>query len=158
MNSHPHRRFRFRYWLTAVAVLALLAWSKADERTVGQQIESTVATFGQKADEARVDIRREMAQATSDTTAATQKLTSKLESATDKVASKVQDTAITVRVKAELAKDDQLAALKIDVDTRRGAVKLLGTTPDASARERADRLTASVQGVISVDNQLVVRA
>lgn len=156
MTFHPRRRFRFRVWLTAVAVLALVACGHADERTVGQKIDSTVSEIGQTAGEAKADVKREMAQATSDTTAATEQLASQFESATDKLKSTVRDTAITAIVKAQLAKDDRLSALKIRVNTHRGTVKLAGTVPDAPARERADQLAAGVQGVIGVDNQLTV--
>ena len=155
MNKHPHRHIKLL--LTAAAMLALTACGKADERTVGQQIDSAVAKVEQKTAVAKAEIKQEMAEAKSSTDAATDKLASKLESASDKLATSVQDAAITTGVNAELAKDDKLSALKINVDTRQGAVKLQGTAPDTLSRERAARLAASVKGVVSVDNQLVVR-
>jgi osmotically-inducible protein OsmY len=74
----------------------------------------------------------------------------------DKVADAVGDAAITLAVTAELAKDAQLSALRIDVDTLDGRVTLAGSAPNGSARDRATLLTQSVKGVKSVDNRLAV--
>ena len=68
----------------------------------------------------------------------------------------VDDTAITTKVNAALAADDQLSALKIDVDTEAGNVELTGTAPDAASRERATTLAAAVDGVVTVENRLTV--
>lgn len=74
----------------------------------------------------------------------------------DKVAVAVGDAAITVAVNAELAKDAQLSALRIDVDTLDGRVTLAGSAPDGTARDRATLLAQGVKGVKSVDNRLAV--
>jgi osmotically-inducible protein OsmY len=74
----------------------------------------------------------------------------------DKVADAVGDAAITVAVNAELAKDAQLSALRIDVDTLDGRVTLAGSAPNDTARDRAAVLAQSVKGVKSVDNRLAV--
>ncbi|MBI3369988.1 MAG: BON domain-containing protein, partial [Burkholderiales bacterium] len=50
-----------------------------------------------------------------------------------------------------------LSALRIDVDTNNGNVRLSGVAPSVTARERASRLAAAVKGVNSVDNRLEVR-
>ncbi len=74
----------------------------------------------------------------------------------DKVADAVGDAAITVAVNAELAKDAQLSALRIDVDTLDGRVTLAGSAPNDAARDRATLLAQGVKGVKSVDNRLAV--
>jgi hyperosmotically inducible protein len=74
----------------------------------------------------------------------------------DKVADAVGDAAVTVAVNAELAKDAQLSALRIDVDTLDGRVTLAGSAPNDAARDRATVLAQSVKGVKSVDNRLAV--
>ena len=74
----------------------------------------------------------------------------------DKVADAVGDAAVTVAVNAELAKDAQLSALRIDVDTLDGRVTLAGSAPNAAARDRATLLAQSVKGVKSVENRLAV--
>ena len=79
-------------------------------------------------------------------------------SAGEKIGDKVADAVITTSVKAELAKDASLSALKINVDTDNGRVALRGTAPSSAAREHATALAAGVKGVASVDNQLTVEA
>ena len=66
----------------------------------------------------------------------------------------VGDAAITVAVNTALAKDADLSALRIDVDTANGRVRLTGRAPDEAARQRASSLARAVDGVKSVDNQL----
>jgi hyperosmotically inducible periplasmic protein len=69
----------------------------------------------------------------------------------------VADAAITASVNADLAKDNDLSALRIDVDTHNGHVTLKGTAPSEAAKERAARMAGQVKGVTSVDNQLIVQ-
>jgi hyperosmotically inducible periplasmic protein len=77
-------------------------------------------------------------------------------SAADSTSNAVSDAAITAQVNAQLAKDPNLSAMTIDVDTAGGKVALHGTAPDASAKERATTLAQGVKGVQGVDNQLTV--
>ena len=76
--------------------------------------------------------------------------------AADSAAQSATDMAITTKVNAALAADDQLSALKIDVDTEAGNVALTGTAPDEASRERATTLAAAVDGVVTVENRLTV--
>lgn len=71
-------------------------------------------------------------------------------------ADKVSDAVITSSVKAELVKDPNLSALKINVDTDAGRVLLQGSAPNNTARDQAMKLAQGVKGVVSVDNQLKV--
>ena len=76
--------------------------------------------------------------------------------ASDKIGDKVADAVITTSVNAELAKDSELSALKINVDTANGRVALHGTAPTATSREHASSLAMGVKGVVGVDNKLTV--
>jgi hyperosmotically inducible protein len=80
-----------------------------------------------------------------------------LRQAGSQISDRVTDAVITTSVTEELSKDQRLVATKIDVDTTSGRVALRGTAPDAAARDRATQLALGVKGVVSVDNQLVVR-
>jgi hypothetical protein len=73
-------------------------------------------------------------------------------------AAKVDDAAITASVSAGLAKDSELSARQISVETHAGTVKLVGPAPSAEAKARASEIAKSVSGVASVDNQLEVRS
>ena len=68
------------------------------------------------------------------------------------------DAAITAQVAAGLAKDPELSALKINVDTKGGVVTLSGPAPTAQAKERATGIAKGVKGVGGVNNQLTVHA
>lgn len=66
------------------------------------------------------------------------------------------DAAITAKIQLELADDPGLKALKIKVATKDGLVDLTGTAPDLISKDRATRAAATVKGVLSVDNHMVV--
>ena len=130
--------------LAAVSLLA--ACDRQDNRTVGQKTDQAVASAERKANEIGAEARqagRDARQAMGD--------------AADAVADKSRDAAITAEVKARLARDTQLSALAINVDTTSGRVVLRGTAPDTGSRSRASELARSVDGVVSVDNDLSVQ-
>ena len=130
----------------AAAALTLAACNRAeDSRTVGQQVDSAVAKVEKKTDEIQADAR-----------AAGEKAKENTAGAVDTVASKAKDATITTSVNAELAKDSQLSALRINVDTVEGRVALRGTAPNSAARDRAAQLAQRIDGVKAVDNQLTV--
>ncbi|HEX2539463.1 MAG TPA: BON domain-containing protein [Caldimonas sp.] len=68
------------------------------------------------------------------------------------------DTAMTAKVKAALIADGEVEAMRIDVDSRDGAVKLSGTQPTQAGIDRALSITKGIDGVKSVDSQLRVDA
>jgi hyperosmotically inducible protein len=130
------------------AAFALAACNRNDDgMTAGQKVDETVAKVEQKTDQAQASMERGAEQAKQ---AATE--------AGDKMAGAVSDATITTTVNAELAKDDKLSAIKINVDTSQGRVALRGTAPDAESKDRATRIAANVKGVMSVDNQLTIDA
>ena len=100
--------------------------------------------------------RREQAAAGNDATVAMDKAGRATENATNKMGAKIDDAMITTSVKAELAKDANLSAMKINVDTNQGRVMLKGKAPSNEAREHATTLAQNVKGVVAVDNQLTV--
>jgi osmotically-inducible protein OsmY len=71
-------------------------------------------------------------------------------------ADKAKDATITASVKSAFMAEPTLSALRIDVDTSDGRVVLRGSAPDATARGRAAQLARGVDGVVAVENQLVV--
>ena len=131
-----------------IAAVALVACNRVDEpRTAGQVLDQTVTQVENKAKEIGADMR-----------AGGAKAADAVAGASTKAADAMRDAAITVEVKAMLAKDPGLSALRIDVDTAAGRVALRGTAPTASARERATQLAKAVTGVTGVDNELSVKS
>lgn len=68
----------------------------------------------------------------------------------------VDDAAILAQIKAQLAADSELSALKINVDSMQGAVRLRGEVKTVALRRKAETLARGIKGVKSVDNQLVI--
>ncbi|MDB5770398.1 MAG: hyperosmotically inducible periplasmic protein [Burkholderiales bacterium] len=68
----------------------------------------------------------------------------------------VDDAAITAKIKAALLADPEVSALKVNVDTAQGNVKLKGEVKSLALRKKVESLAKGVAGVRSVDNQLVI--
>lgn len=68
----------------------------------------------------------------------------------------VDDAAITSKVKTALLADPDIGGLKINVDTASGVVKLKGEIKTMALRKKAESIARGVEGVKSVDNQLVI--
>ena len=69
----------------------------------------------------------------------------------------VDDAQITTAVKSKLMWSKRADGLTTDVDTRRGRVTMTGTADTPSERDVATRLAMNTRGVVSVDNQMVVK-
>lgn len=70
----------------------------------------------------------------------------------------IDDATITTAVKSKLLWSKNADGLTADVDTERGKVRLQGSADTAAAKDLAGRLAANTRGVVSVNNQLVVKA
>ena len=132
--------------LAVTAALALAACGKADEpTTAGEKLDAAISTVEQKSEEVGKDMKQGLDAAKAGTA-----------EAVDTLKAESQDASITTKVTAELARDPELSALKIDVDTHAGAVVLKGTAPSDAAKDRAVTLARAVAGVVSVESQLRV--
>ena len=146
--------------ILAVSALALglAACGKTEEPTVGQRLDSAVKKTEQAAADARVKAESAMqnAETKMEQGAANAEATAKDAANTAKGA--IDDATITAQVNAGLAKDPDLSALKINVETVNGKVTLNGPAPSTVARDRAEAIAKSVTGVTSVNYQLVFTA
>lgn len=68
----------------------------------------------------------------------------------------VDDVTIGTQLKAALVADPELSALKINVDTTQGAVRLRGEVKNIAQWRKAESLARGIKGVKSVDNQLLI--
>lgn len=66
----------------------------------------------------------------------------------------VDDTWITGKVKAALAKDESLKAREINVETFKGEVQLSGFVANPADVNQAETLTRSIKGVKDVKNDI----
>jgi hyperosmotically inducible periplasmic protein len=71
------------------------------------------------------------------------------------VGTALSDTAITATVKARLMREESIESAEIHVTTTNGVVTLEGTVGSAAAKASAEDAAMSVDGVKSVDNNLV---
>jgi osmotically-inducible protein OsmY len=69
----------------------------------------------------------------------------------------IDDATITAVVKSKLLWSKHTDGMITDVDTKSGTVTLIGGAESAQARELAGRLAMNTDGVVAVDNKLVVR-
>ncbi|MDP9929693.1 osmotically-inducible protein OsmY [Variovorax paradoxus] len=158
-----------RTWLAlllAGAALTLAACDGPDNRTAGQKLDSAIEKTEKAADTAAAKTGEAVrdAKAKIDASGATAEVKEGLanlkdaaKSAGNAVSATADDGAITSSVSAGLAKDPELSAIKIDVDTKGGVVSLKGPAPNAAAKTRAEEIAKGVQGVTSVNNQLEVK-
>ena len=171
MTSHtsPHTGLNAQRPMATVAIagslLVLMALGacgkKDDSQTVGQKVDSAIAKTEQAARETKEKASASMSKAEDTMKVEAQKAEDSTKKAVDKAVDKIsttaQDIAITSSISAALAKDPDLSAIRIDVDTKGGAVTLNGPAPTTAARDKATVLAKAVKGVMSVDNKLVVK-
>ncbi|HEX7970979.1 MAG TPA: BON domain-containing protein [Thiobacillus sp.] len=74
-----------------------------------------------------------------------------------KVGELIDDAWITTKIKTLLLKEDLLSALKIDVDTKDGMVRLSGQVDKAEQVARAVDIASNVEGVKSVQMDLLLK-
>lgn len=135
---------------TFVMAFGLSACNKADDgRTVGQKVGQTIDQGAAEVDRAAKTVGDSAKQGA-------QEAARKAEDASRQVSASVNDMAITAAVKAGLAKDKDLSALRVNVDTKDGHVSLYGSAPSQAARDRATQIAQAEKGVTGVDNRLTV--
>jgi hyperosmotically inducible periplasmic protein len=75
-----------------------------------------------------------------------------------KVSQVVSDSVITTKAKAKLLAEESLKSLKISVETYKGEVILSGFVANETMKAKAEQVVASVEGVRSIKNGLVVKS
>jgi osmotically-inducible protein OsmY len=68
-----------------------------------------------------------------------------------------EDSTITASVKSKMAADTTVPAMKINVDTKDGAVTLTGEVDNDAAKAKAETIAKGVEGVKSVKNNITVK-
>ena len=130
----------------------------AGNTTVGQKVDAAI----DKTRDVAADVRTEAKAALGDAEARYRQdgpeVEARAKDAATRAGKLIDDSAITAQIATRIARDAELSALRIDVDTKNGAVVLRGPAPTDAARKRAAELARGVDGVLSVDNQLIVTA
>jgi hyperosmotically inducible protein len=71
------------------------------------------------------------------------------------VSAAISDTATTAKVKTKFMEDTRLKDTDISVSTANGIVTLTGTAQTSEAKNAAEEISTHVEGVKSVDNQIM---
>lgn len=69
----------------------------------------------------------------------------------------VDDATISTRVKARLAQDAEVSAMRIQVETLNGIVQLAGFAASDTEKAKAERIARGVPDVKDVRNSIIVR-
>jgi hyperosmotically inducible protein len=153
---------RGSWWTFAIvaAALALAGCDKSDNRTAGEKVDAAVARTEQAAQEARAKTEQVAGEAKAkvESSDAATRISDAAKDAGSAITAAAGDASITAAVNAGLAKDPELSAVRIDVDTQAGKVTLRGPAPTPGAKTRAEQIAKDVKGVSAVDNQLEVKA
>ena len=75
---------------------------------------------------------------------------------TEKAKEGVDDSALTARIKTAFAKDKDVSAMKINVDSDKGTVKLTGNVKSKAEADKAVSIAKGTKGVTTVQNNLKV--
>lgn len=70
----------------------------------------------------------------------------------------VDDATISTRVKARLAEDTSVSAMRIQVETLNGTVQLSGFATSQAEKDKAAQLARAVPDVKDVRNNIIVRS
>lgn len=137
--------------LLAAGVGAVLMSSYYDERPLGARLDAGVQA-------GKDGLKSQIAAVQGAANDAADQASNRVSQASDGVSQAMTDSAITAAVKTALAADPTLSAVKIEVTTEAGVVRMDGPAPDEQSRKRAEVLAAAPKGVRSVDNRLVIPA
>jgi hyperosmotically inducible periplasmic protein len=176
---------RINLWLPAFAVLCMLGASACNNpnvqeqnaqasdaiKSAGEETGEAVATAGEVAveetkasaeqageavKEAGEEVSATAKEAGQDIAQAAETAGEKAVEAGDKAKMKIDDASITTSIKSKLVADPEVKGVGIDVDTVNGKVTLSGTAKSAYEKNEAEKLARHTDGVISVDNRIVV--
>ncbi len=119
------------------AVLGLTACKQdGPAEKAGKKVDQAVEQSGKKIDQA------------------TEQAGKKIEQAKESI----DDTAITAKIKVEIANDPLLKLSQITVTTTNGAVRLSGVVDSQKSIDRALEISRNVKNVQSTENALVVKS
>lgn len=70
----------------------------------------------------------------------------------------IDDASITTKVKSAFAADPTVSAMDVKVKTYKGVVQLSGFVDTAEQAQKAEEIAEDVQGVVSVQNDIIVKS
>ena len=130
------------------SVLGLVAChQEGPAEKAGQKIDKAVEQAGKKIDQATEQAGKKI-----------DKAEATLSEKSKKAGEFIDDTAITAKIKAEIANDPALKVSQISVETKNGVVRLSGVVDSPQSIDRVLEITHHVKNVQSTENGLVVKS
>ncbi|MES2354775.1 MAG: BON domain-containing protein [Pseudomonadota bacterium] len=124
----------FIFVIVSVCIAPLIGCQKQSAETIGNRIDQGSFVADKKASDVPSGIEEDAA----------------------KIGAVVADATITAKIKGGLIGEPQLKAGQIDVSTANGLVTLSGAVMSTQDSIKAQEIAQSIDGVIVVDNRLVV--
>jgi hyperosmotically inducible protein len=130
------------------SVLGLIAChQEGPAEKAGQKIDQAVDQAGKKIDQVTEQAGKKI-----------EKAEVALSEKSKKAGEFIDDTAITTKIKAEIAKDPMLKVSQISVETKNGVVRLSGVVDSPQSIDRVLEIIRNVKNVQSTENGLVVKS
>ena len=138
-------------------------WVRARNMHVDTDDKGVVTLTGKARNQAESDQAVKIARETKGVTSVTNNIvvgaTGAKTSMKESVKENVGDAVITTKIKAEFAKDKQVSAIRIKVDTDdKGVVTLSGNARSTAESEQAAKIARDTKGVTSVKNDIMVQS
>jgi hypothetical protein len=75
---------------------------------------------------------------------------------TEEIAVDIEDASTTAKVRTKLAGDERVSAFDVNVSTRDGIVTLKGSVDERGAKQAAEEIARSTEGVSDVVNMITI--
>jgi len=138
------------------------AEAKADTKEAANEAEMAVTEAADETGDAvaatAADVKEGAKELWSDTKEAANNAGEAVSASLADAGQAVEDTAITTKVKAKIIDSEVLDGMDIDVTTKEGVVMLEGVVTTTEMRELAGKLAMGVDGVKSVQNEIVLKS
>jgi len=134
---------------TAAAASKIVAKTEAAAIRIADKTSAAATRIGDKTTAAATKIGEK-------TTTAADRIGEKTSVAAAKVEHRLSETAVSAKIKAKLALDDDIKARAIDVSTNGTTVTLSGTVASKAERARAVELARATSGVTRVVDELQI--
>jgi hyperosmotically inducible protein len=144
MNASMNQRIRRTRWAAAAGMVAV-SLAACDQKPSIDKIGKEIDKAGSRVEQAANTAEKKIDQAGD--------VITEKSAATGEA---LGDAALTAKVKSALIAEPGLNSLTIDVDVSGGIVTLRGTADTPANRDKAAQLASNVDGVKSVNNDLVV--
>jgi hyperosmotically inducible protein len=147
----------------------MLSWSSKVKRKIQMNISKkilvgatamamTLGLIGCEGETSAEAAGKSIDQAAEKTVDVVKDMSKSVKESSEKAGDAISDSAITAKVKAVILAEPGLNVLDIGVDTKNNVTTLTGSIDSKMNSDKVEKIAGSVDGVMKVDNQLLVIA